>query len=433
MKSALHRWFDTLAPFLALGGLAGSLVSDYLSVRTWDVPGTDFKTLFAAVRLFAQGHDPYSNALLPGVFHADGVIEPASWFGHMPVYPPFTLAILRPLAAFNMATASWIWFVLSAVLMALALGAMLRWSREELNLTLPWRIALLGVSVACPLVAFALEIGNVSTVVAALCMLAFFLRGNPILRGVLLAIALLLKPHLAIWLLIAMLASRLRSMQLTAVWATTISALFVALSSAWLAVQGTLASTWQSYRSMLAFESTASMSARSHEALPIGAQITSIWSLAEYVTQSPIILAASLMLLLCYAACIFFFALRYHSPSPASATLLASCCIAFGMIATYHRAHDAQLFLIALPLAFASLRGKQPDREKLLNFVSAALLIFFFVGMWFAFPISGEFWQLRQASVFAISTGLFGCFCAFFALKNQKVGLKKQKKDRYER
>ncbi|MBS1816187.1 MAG: DUF2029 domain-containing protein [Acidobacteria bacterium] len=439
------RWLDSLTPFVALAGLAASLAPDYLRVRTWEVPGTDFKTLFAAVRLFSQDNDPYSPHLLRNVFHSDGVIEPATWFSHMPVYPPFTLAVLRPLAVFNMATASWIWFLLSAVLMAFALGAMLRWSREELGMPLGWRMLLLAICVACPLVGYALEVGNVSTAVSALAMLAYFLNGKSILRGVLLALALLLKPHLAVWLVIAMLATPVRQVRASALWAACISALFAALSSAWLFMQGNLASIWQSYRAMLQAESAASMSAHSRELLPITAQITSIWSLAGYVSASPLAkLFAALLIVICAAALMWSVWRARYRENSVFHLMIAATWVSFGMIATYHRAHDAQLLLIVLPVLFTLLgKGRltfaacdkltesgtdlsdQGISMRGLQVCSIALLLLL-GGTWFDLGGRDSLLAFRQTSLFSV---VFTVLCSIFTV----FMLKNAKKSRYRR
>lgn len=404
-RQRTYAWADWLAPFAALGGLAGSLVPDYLQVRTWEVPGFDFKTLYAAVWLFAHGDDPYSVTGVQRVFAEQGLAAPASWFGHLPVYPPFTLAVMAPLATLGAANATWLWFVLSAMLMALALGAMLSFMRRELGLALGWRLGWLGLCVACPLLGFALEIGNVSVSVAALCMLGLFLREKIWLRSLCIALALLLKPHVALWFLLGMLLQA--GMARRIAWrAAALAAGFTAGAGMVLAIRGNLLPLLYSYRSLMSLEQNGgSMSATSREVLPLGAHILSVWSLAGYWGSGLLQNALPALFLLVLAAGIALAAWPSHDEENEEkkelrSILLVGTCIALGMVATYHRAHDAVALFVLGPwicaMLCATLRRGHAGWTTCI-----VLLALVFVCV----PVAGlagwSFWSLRQGAMMA--------------------------------
>jgi hypothetical protein len=395
-----YAWADWLAPFAALGGLAGSLVPDYLQVRTWEVPGFDFKTLYAAVWLFAHGDDPYSVTGVQRVFAEQGLAAPASWFGHLPVYPPFTLAVMAPLATLGAANAAWLWFILSAVLMSLALGAMLSFMRRELGLALGWRLGWLGLCVACPLLGFALEIGNVSVSVAALCMLGLFVREKIWLRSLCIALALLLKPHVALWVVLGMLLQAGVARRIA--WrAAALAAGFTAGAGMVLATRGNLLSLLHSYRSLMSLEQNGgSMSATSREVLPLGAHILSVWSLAGYWGSGLLQNALPVLFLLVLAAGIVRAVWPSHQAEKEQSVLLVGTCIAFGMVATYHRAHDAVALFVLGPWICTKLcatlrRGRAGWTAGIILLLLVLLCVP--VAMLAGWP----FWSLRQGAIMA--------------------------------
>ena len=422
MNEPTHRSrsLDSFAPFLALAGLAASLVPDYLRVRTWEVPATDFKTLFASVRLFTEHQNPYAATLIHQVFSTGGVIQPANWFGHAAVYPPFTLALLTPLAACNMATAAWIWFIVSAALMALALAAMLRWSRDELQLPLWMRMIVLAACVGCQLLGFGLEIGNVSTATAALCIFTFCSRKSVALRSIALAIAFLLKPHMAIWLCLAMLFST-KVARSIAIWSAAIAATFISLTSAILVLQHRAVPMWASFWNAVLAESIpgGSNSPLSREVLPLGAQFSSVWAIAGYWPRSSWLLSLMILVLVACAVAIAWSVRqsRNHLQAPSLTNaaiqgLLACDWMALGMIAIYHRQHDAQMLLLFLPVAAFFL-----FQTEAWPWTSATLVLL--LGTWIDLPALGSL-HLRQASIISLLFALFCHFLTIFVIQKSK-------------
>ncbi len=76
---------------------AFSSLSSLASIRTVrQDAGSDFKTLYASTWCYSHHLDGYQFPNLAAVFRANKVVEPQSWYGHAPVYPPFTPCPPRP-------------------------------------------------------------------------------------------------------------------------------------------------------------------------------------------------------------------------------------------------------------------------------------------------------------------------------------------------
>lgn len=387
------QWLDWAAPFLAMAGLAASLVDDYAHVRVWSFPAVDFKVLFGAARLQWLGQDPYAQTAMQQLFRQDGVVAPESWMGHAPVYPPCTLALFSPLAWLDLGNASRVWFVLSTFLMALALGSMLSVARRRFEAA-PWvRVLLLAGCVASPFLGFGLEIANVSVVVSALCLLTVFLEDTLWLRACCLAMALLLKPHIALWIWLAMVVFVGRWRRI-AIRAAMLAVAFVSFDTLRLAMQGRLW-IWTSYQALISSEVAhgGSMNAHTREVLPAGAQITSLWSLAGFWNQ-PVArnLAEGVMVLLALGMAWAVWRLR-HAADVATQTLVAGAFVAYGMVVSYHRAHDALALYVLAPW-LATRKGKQ-------RWCSGLLLCVMCFG-WFVLPAPTLLFY-REASLSAVA------------------------------
>lgn len=292
-----YTWLDLLIAACVAGGLAASALFA-VQFRTSTYAGSDFKTLYASVWCFAHRLDAYSIANLQRVFVTNGVVQPERWYAHAPVYPWTTLALLSPLAAVGMVPAAYIFGIASGALLAIALAALMRYAASEFDLGIAWRIAVALLCGCAPLLAFGLAMGNVSVAVCALCFLTFVARerslpwshaGSTWLPGAALAIAFVLKPHIALWVGLGMLLLPERAARATAARALVPIAAFTALTAATMAALGTLRMETHSYLSMLAAETSAgaSMSAASREALPVVSQITSLEGMVGYWIASP--------------------------------------------------------------------------------------------------------------------------------------------------
>ena len=303
--------------------------------------------------------DAYSIANMQRIFVANGVVQPDKWFGHAPVYPFTTLAALSPLATVGMVPAAYILTVLSGALLALAFAALMRYAANDLDLGLGWRLLIVGLCGCGPLLAMGFNMGNVSLAASALCFLAFVRRksgspwmprSSPWIPGTALALAFLLKPHLGLWAGIGMLLLPERAARAVAARAIALATGFAVLSAAAMAAMGTLGLEVRSYLAMLSAETSAgaSMSATSREVLPVPAQITSLDSIMGFwIANHSLRVALTCTVLLGLALLVVRQTRRVDSER--GALLAIAAWGTLGMLATYHRAHDAVLLLLAVP------------------------------------------------------------------------------------
>jgi hypothetical protein len=358
-------WLDVLVACCAAFGMTFSALYS-VQMRASNFAASDFKTLYASVWCIAHRLDAYSIANLQRVFDANGVIQPEKWYGHAPVYPATTLALLSPFAAFGMVPAAYVLTILSGVLLAIAMAALMRYAALNFDLGPFWRIAIAGLFACGPLLNFGMNMGNVSLAASALCFIAFLWRdGGPrwIQPGRLwvpataLAIALLLKPHLGLWVGVGMFLLPERRARAVVVRAAALTAGFAVLTTVAMAAMGTLRLETHSYLAMLSVETSsgASMNSTSREALPVVAQITSLESiLGFWITSHGLRIGLTAALLLVLAVLVYRQTRRVDTERGALLAVGAWC--AFGMLATYHRAHDAVLLIIVLPWVVERVR-----------------------------------------------------------------------------
>ena len=313
------------------------------------------KTLYASAWCFAHGINAYSFENLRAVFQANHVVPPQTWFAHAPVYPPFTLALLAPSAAVSMTVAVYLNVILSAVLFAWALGSLLRYASRHFSL--PWYalMAAVGPCAASPMLSFAFGVGNVSIAVSALARLAFLHRTSrhPWLCAAALAIGILLKPHLAIWIAFGMFCLLDAAARRIASRAIGIVALFSLGIGGVLAASGRLSLQFGGFLQMLHAENSsgASMSAGSREVLPIFSQITSSSLIVGFWTTNTYIIAMVTILMLATMLTILVRHIR-HVRTERAALLAIAAWSAFGLIATYHRNADTLILFLLIPWLF---------------------------------------------------------------------------------
>ncbi len=359
-------WLEFVGSFLAIAGVIASVLSGY-HVQEWQASASDFKTLYASAQCFRQHIDPYSFRNIAAVFQANHVVAPTSWYAHAPVYPPFTLAIVALLTALPMVPAVYLWMALNGVGLALAIFLLASAAGDLFHLSLPWRLALIALFAASPSLSFSLEMGNVSAIVAALSISAVVLAATqPRLRTLAilaLVVALLLKPHLALWVIVALLfRPESRNVAIASLGFFAAVVLCIGL---WMAAHHQLAPELASYRTMVQLEvAGGSMAPTNRELIGVAAQITAFASLVGYwLTGFPLtgVNAAVLLILL---GALLYSSLR--AQKSVNSLLLVSAWSAFGLVATYHRAHDGFVLLLLLPWLLARLRTSWKDPVAIL-------------------------------------------------------------------
>jgi hypothetical protein len=360
---------DFVAPLLALLGLSLALLSTN-NIRNSGDSASDFKTLYASSYCFVHGIDAYKIMNLQQVFEQNHIVTPSNWYGHAPVYPLSTLAALSPLVVLPMTQAAYAWIGFSALLMAGAIGTLSRSAGIMFGLSRPWRLAIIAVFAACPLLGFGLAIGNVSIAVAAICVAIVFSPPETPqwMTSTGLAIALMLKPHIAIWLVFALLfggSTLKKNGRRIAAWACAISTLAAAGIAEWVWAHGMLVPQIKSFVDVLASESRgSSMDPSVKEILPNQAQITSLQSLIGFgwdgsigTIMANLTMCAGVVFILCVVR-----RRMNHKPSSKEQQLLFfASWFGLGMIATYHRAHDEVILLILLPWLCMRLKQSFSD------------------------------------------------------------------------
>ncbi len=416
--------FDTLLCILAVLGLGCSLIPDFRHVATIDYVATDFKTLYASATLLRQHQDPYSLASLPPIFQRNGVVEPTTWFGRYPVYPPFTLALLAPLTRLSMSAAAQVWFALSLLVYACALAAVLAAARRR-GLALPWRIALLVGALIHPYIAYALNVGNASVLCASLAICAWMTLervplGSWVAPAALLTCAVLLKPHLALWVILALLLFAGSSARTASLAAVAFSSTVSLISAVFLASRGTFQTTYSSYAAILAAEQgSGSMSPASRELLPLPAQFTALQCLTGLFFSPIFNYAFSFCALLLLAGCLLWAAraTRTRPLTPDQAALAVSAVVAFGLLATYHRAHDSILLLPLFLWNITDIVRPGPLRSRIAP--TAVLLLFVIASI----PVHEGLFAFRQAALLMVClTFLLVCLTCLQAKKGGMNG-----------
>jgi hypothetical protein len=337
-----------------------------MNVRSSTFAVSDFKTLYASAWCFARGLDAYSIPNLQTVFVSNSVVQPQQWYAHAPVYPWTTLALISPLTALPMVPAAYLAVTLTGLLLLSAVMALMYYATAKLELGVGWRVAIAALCVSGPLLSFGIDMGNVSVPASALCVLAFVLReyrrpwfGGNWMPAAALALAVVLKPHLAIWCIVAMLLLPIRSFRSVGVRSAALFAAFTIAVAVTLAACGRLGLQSLSYLHMLSSESSAgaSMSAASREALPIVAQITSLQSIVGYWFASPVVRSAAAYAGLLLAGLLLARSTRRVESERGTLLAISAWC-SFGMLATYHRAHDATILLLLVPWAVSWVRRR---------------------------------------------------------------------------
>jgi hypothetical protein len=172
-------------------------------------------------------------------------------------------------------------------------------------------------------------------------------------------VALLLKPHLVVWIVLGLLLLGEPAGRRIVLRAAALAASFCVVVAAWLALAGTLVLQAHSFLGILAVESAggASMNASSMQPLPVIVQITALSSLAGFWTRNQTAYTAIGWTLALLAAVAIYRSTRILGER-GKLLAVGSCC-ALGMVATYHRALDGVLLLILLPWAINRLRWWQ--------------------------------------------------------------------------
>ena len=334
--------------------------------RIWQESLGDFKLVYASAAALAETGHAYSFTELARVHRKNGVVVPVSWYGHSPVYPPFTLLALSPFLLLSMVHAAYLWAVLCYLAMAVASYRLAHYAHAVFGLPLAPQLLLISLMAASPLVSFGLELANASVVAAALCIIALTAteRQSSWMCATELTCALLLKPHLAFWVVMALLLIPRRTygngehrlaLRTLSIFASVLFAMVV-----FLALRHEFFSLIRDYVGVLRAEASGgSMDVRAREIMMIPAHITSLGSLLGYWIYSLRVVPVVQFLILIPIAGLLLLATRRAGPH--WKPIVLSAWITFGFLVTYHRAHDGTVLFLMLPWIFGRLRQRLAD------------------------------------------------------------------------
>lgn len=354
-------WTERLAVILAFASLFCVILLPTKPRFSQDALG-DFKLVYASASGLVHNGDAYGYSELSRIFGEADVVQPADWYGHNPVYPFFTLFTISPLLLLPMLPATYVWGCMDYLVAALTALRLARYAQRTYGLNLGWRLAIIALMAASPLLSFGLELGNLSLLSACLCIFVVTAipEENPWLLAGGLALALLLKPHLAFWVLLALFIPSpqgARTMERTLAWRalvlfmTTVFGMVV-----YLACRHQLFPLLSSYAGMLHQERVGgSMDFRNHQAFRVPAQISALGILLGYWRGSLQQIAVLQLVILTPLGVALLWTSRRLS-TDWKLVLVAAWC-AFGLVATYHRAHDGVVLLLMLPWLLARLRN----------------------------------------------------------------------------
>ena len=432
-------YVESLLCLIAVAGLTLSLLGDFQSVRTTDYVATDYKTLYASAALFRHGGNPYSMAGIVEIYRESGVVLPRSMFGHAPVYPPVTLLLLWPLTYLSMGQSAMAWLVTSAAASAVALAMVLREARRQ-GLHWSLRLGIAAFTAGAPVLGYALDIGNVSPAVGALAAISLLmalreshrsrarLTWGLVAGGISLGLALCVKPHSAIWVFAGILLVCGSAGKLVAGISGGVFLLGNLTSLVILYMRGAAQSVVGSLVAMLVAESrSGSMSPASREALPAMAQLTGVNSLFGLWIGQPVrgALVAMVVLALLGSLLRVAWRTRWRGRDGSWQVLIVAALFAVGMLASYHRAHDAVMLpaLLGLWLAHAIRRSVASRVSRAKRWVygagSASVLLLLAAGwidlpvragdriaIWWGVPALRDLVGLRQGAVVTAALAL---------------------------
>ncbi len=361
-KSSVLR---TLAAVLVCLGVAVFVLRGYHDEQHV-LEFRDFKQPYSSARCLLHGCNPYSESATHEEFlRAGGTDDDAQVFRPFSaLYPPFSLAVLTPVAALSYPAAHRLWFALIAVLVSLAVLAVLDLCRSadfyrgadlrrgaglDRDFTSAGPTILLSLFIASSTIL--LMLGQISGPVIALLVIGFWclLRGRVIWLAILcFTVALCLKPHDAA-LLVCYLPFAGRSWRRAFVAIAALTAVIVVAGTLWCAATPASAGWLTDLRANLhgnaAPGGADDPSLRSTEALymanlqPLFSTVTPSHALSNVLALGTVLLLLAVWLPP---------AIRLPNTLPKHLLAIGSlACLT--LLPIYHRQYDTRLLLLAFP------------------------------------------------------------------------------------
>lgn len=338
----------------------------------------DFKAVVYGARCLLHHGDPYSESdLYQYYLHEVGEPTASHLRSHtltLYINLPATVLFVSPFALLPFTIAAALWSVLTAA--SLILAAFLAWDLASF-----YAPVLSGALIALSLSSAAIVLGNLNPagIVVAFCIISVwcFLKQRFVLAGILcLAISLSLKPHDAglVWLCLLLTPGTLRKRALQAL------ALTILFSLVAVACVSRVSPHWlPEFRHNFAttagpgFNNDPGLTgATSHDRAT--EMIVNMQSAVSVFLGEPRIYNA-VTFTFCGALLLVWLFATLRSPRSPSRTFVALAVIApLTMLATYHRAYDTRLLMLAVP-ACAMLYAERRLTGKLALLVTALAIL----------------------------------------------------------
>lgn len=361
-------------PFLVAGCVAVIAVSLIGSASMGD-----FRTLYMGARCLWLHQDPYHPGVAAKLFLEQAASSgDATWSDPgvvaaqaFMVYPPNALAAIAPIALLPWNVAHWLW--LSLLALALMLAAFTAWRAAPSELSAILAGAFLFCAVSLP------ALGNIAPLIIALTLVAVHLliQGkHPRVAVVLLALALLLKPHTAgmLWLFFVLAGGVYRKRALQS------AVLCVALSLPGLLWVSHVAPEWRAELTANLRQTDApgglSDPRLTTASLDGGRSITSLTTVFSYFTADARAYQSAAWLV-CAPLLLFGGYLTWRRPPQSSEHfyLGLAAVAALSLLPVYHRTCDAKLLFLCIPACTLLLRRKRAHGVLALGFT--VLAVFF--------------------------------------------------------
>jgi hypothetical protein len=308
---------------------------------------TDFSGMYVASREWVAGGNPYQSSDFLKTWMASGgefFVNRGSEANLRPAYPPSSLPILAPFSFFSWVVARDLFLFLSVAMFPILLWAVLRlgrlhWSDNRALLTCafglalaPWHAAVAGQSLSAPVV----ELAAIGTA------LEFEIGG-----GLLIGLALCLKPQLAVWFLLFDIAKKrwMRIACALSVFAVLTILALVRMPAGW------LASYLENLRYFFAIGDVNDFTTHN----PSRFELLNLQVIFYYLTR--IYRLANILSWVSGAALIILWARRkFESDSAQLATI-----VLIGLLPVYQRIYNAGVLVLLLPYAilhWSETKGK---------------------------------------------------------------------------
>ncbi len=336
----------------------------------------DFSTVYAAARAWSSGANPYDRDALkkilaeagaPPDLERDQDVNPS-------VYLPSALPLAAVVASLRWRAANLVWCLLSLALFAASVAKLI----AHAPLTSKWKWLAGGAALIFSPTYVGFYDGNPSVISISLVTLALALaiERSPKLAGILLGLALCLKPQIAVCGLCVLVLWRSWSPLFIACLIFCLSTLAGVLVLSGL---GQHWAWWQSEQHNIAMSFTSGGPSDPSPTSAVAWQLLNTQTLTSYVIRNR---HASDIVVWSVAALLTSFFLYARSLRRESSPWLdVAFCAVLAIVVSYHRYYDAQLFLVLIPLL---ARYWKAERYGLVLAVGTPMLAL-------AFPVQSVF------------------------------------------